>query len=178
MTLKLMIPVLCTLALSAPALAFEPQEICGLVPCTSEMKAIGESFQSTSPVAIAEGAVYSGVCYYLSGATRPEYAHAGLAVMTPNAGVTEYRGLFSFYGKPSDYAGMDYATAAERVKSSKPANVLRDAPKYSGYRNLNGTADLNYWFGMSADQSRMSLLSVWVFDGSVGQVAFCDMKRH
>lgn len=168
-----------SLLVAAPAFAFEPQDVCGAVSCTPEMKAIADSFVSTEAAKITDGSVYSGVCYYLSGATKPEMAHAGLAVFTPNAGQTEYRGLFSFYGKPSDYADLDYEAALKRVSStSGNVNVLKDTPKYSGYQRINGSANLNYWFGMSADQTRMSLLSVWIFDGGLGQVAFCDMQKH
>lgn len=178
MKLKTLIPSLLVLILGAPAFAFEPQDVCQAVGCTPEMKAIADSFTSTQPLTLTEGQVYSGVCYYISGSTRPEYPHAGLAVFTPNEGRVEYRGLFSFYGKPADYAALDYAGALKRVGSSKNVNVLKDLPKYSGYQKINGGANLNYWFGLNADQSRMSLLSVWIFDGGLGQVAFCDMNRH
>ncbi|MBX3019017.1 MAG: hypothetical protein KF767_14110 [Bdellovibrionaceae bacterium] len=180
MNFKTLIPSLfISLFIAGPAWAFEPQDVCSAVGCTPEMKAIADSFVSTQPVQITEGRVYSGVCYYISGSTKPEYAHAGLAVFTPNAEQTEYRGLFSFYGKPSDYAALDYEAALKRVSStSGNVNVLQNLPKYSGYQRVNGSANLNYWFGMNADQSRMSLLSVWIFDGGLGQVAFCDMQKH
>lgn len=168
-----------SLLVATSAHAFEPQDICGAVNCTPEMKAIADSFKSTSPVQVTEGSVYSGVCYYISGATPADLAHAGLAVFTPASGETTYQGSFSFYGKPSDYASLDYASAYARTKSSTGIlNVLKDASQYSGYQRINGTANLNYWFGMNADQTRMSLLSVWIFDGGLGQVAFCDMNRH
>lgn len=171
---------LCITCLNIPtAWAIQPQDICGVVPCSVPMKAIADTFVATGPVDLTEGQAFSGVCYYLGGGTTADYPHAGLAVFTPNAaGKTEYRGVFSYYGKPADFASLTYEQAYKKLNSDRPKNILINGPLYSGYVNSRDDADFSYWFGMSADKKSVSLISVWTFGGQLGQVSVCDLKAN
>lgn len=158
------------------AMAFQPQDICGTVDCSPAMQKVAETFLKTEAIQFSEGRAYAGVCYYITGYTTPDYPHAGLAVFSPTPeGLIQYRGLFSFFGRPMDYAGMTYEQALEKTNGSENVPTLLNRSTYSGYQSIQGRANLNYWFGLDPATRQLSLLSVWLRDGSISQVAFCQM---